>query len=185
MRVGLLVLCCCVGLFADSVAGLKWTAPAGWKNQGQRPMRAATYVVPAAAGDKEDAECVVYFFGAGQGGSVEANVDRWKGQFTQAGGKPAEATVRKTTIHGLTVTTIEAAGEYSGAGGPMAAQKTVKSGYRLLGAIVEGPGGNVFIKFTGPAKTVAAHREKFEQMLASFDKDTDVVRVGARKAVHC
>jgi hypothetical protein len=36
---------------------------------------------------------------------------------------------------------------------------------------VEGPGGNIFIKFTGPAKTVAANQQKFEALLASFGKD--------------
>ena len=56
-------------------------------------------------------------------------------------------------------------------GGPMKGEKTVKPGYRLLGAIVEGPGGNVFLKFTGPAKTIAANQQKFEQLLASFDKE--------------
>jgi hypothetical protein len=55
-------------------------------------------------------------------------------------------------------------------GGPMAPSKAVP-GYRLLGAIVEGPGGNVFVKFSGPAKTVAANRQKFDQLLASFDKE--------------
>ena len=35
--------------------------------------------------------------------------------------------------------------------------------YRLLGAIVEGPGGNVFVKFAGPAKTIAANEQKFGQ----------------------
>jgi hypothetical protein len=172
MRNGVLLLCFAAGLWAESVAGLQWTAPSGWKNEGSRPMRAATYIVPAAAGDRENAECVVYFFGAGQGGSVEANLERWKGQFRQPGGKPAEAQVRKRTVHGLAVTTIDTSGEYSGMGGPMAAEKTVKSGYRLLGAIVEGPAGNVFVKFTGPAKTVAANQQKFEQMLASFQKES-------------
>ena len=152
-------------LCAESVAGLKWTAPSGWKNLGSRPMRAATYNIPPAAGDRDGAECAVYFFGAGQGGSVEANLDRWKGQFRQ----PANAQVRKRTIHGLPVTTLDVSGEYSGMGGPMATEKTVKSGYRLLGAIVEGPGGNVFIKLTGPARTIAAARQGFEQMLSSFD----------------
>lgn len=154
-------------LLAETVAGLKWTPPEGWKNEGTRPMRAATYVVPAAQGNAERSECVVYFFGAGQGGSVEANIERWKGQFT-SGGKPAEAKVLKRTVHGLPVTTIETSGEYSGMGGPMATEKTVKAGYRLLGAIVVGPGGNVFIKFTGPLKTVDGNRREFEQMLESF-----------------
>src|SRR5215472_3769813 len=95
-------------LMAESAAGLKWTAPAGWKNEGSRPMRAATYSVPAAAGDQDPAECVVYFFGAGQGGSIEANIERWKGQFLQDG-HPANAQIGKKTIHGLPVTSIESA----------------------------------------------------------------------------
>ena len=151
-------------LCAESVAGLRWTPPAGWKGEGARPMRAATFTV-------DDAECVVYFFGAGQGGGIEANVERWKGQFRQPGGKPVEVKPGRRTIHGLAVTTVDISGEYSGMGGPVAAEKSVKSGYRLLGAIVEGPGENIFLKFTGPAKTIAANQKKFEQLLESFDKE--------------
>jgi hypothetical protein len=171
MRTWMLCLCFAIGLWADSVAGLKWTPPAGWKVEGPRPMRAASYVIPAAPGDSDNAECVVYFFGAGQGGGVEANVERWKGQFRQPGGKAVESQARKRTIHGLAVTTVDISGEYSGMGGPMAASKSVKSGYRLLGAIVEGPGGNIFLKFTGPAKTIAANQKKFDQLLESFEKE--------------
>src|SRR6266545_4943782 len=85
-------------LWAESVAGLKWTAPAGWKAEAARPMRAATYAVPAAAGDKDNGECVVYFFGAGQGGGVDANLERWKGQFKGPGGKPPAAKTAKKTV---------------------------------------------------------------------------------------
>jgi hypothetical protein len=56
-------------------------------------------------------------------------------------------------------------------GGPMVPSTTVQNNYRLLGAIIEGPGGNVFIKFTGPAKTIAATQAQFEQLLNSFDKE--------------
>ncbi len=56
-------------------------------------------------------------------------------------------------------------------GRPMAGEETVKSDFRLLGAIVEGPNGNVFLKFAGPSKTIAANQQKFEQLLASFDKE--------------
>lgn len=128
-------------------------------------MRAATYMVSPVAGDKDNAECAVYFFGAGQGGSVEANLDRWKGQFT-----PGNAKIAKVSVHGLPVTKIDVSGEYTGMGGPMA-QAPARAGYRLLGAIIEGPGGNVFIKFTGQAKTIAANQAKFEALLASFAKD--------------
>jgi len=51
------------------------------------------YTIPPTAGDTASAECVVYFFGAGQGGSVEANLDRWKGQMLTPGGKPADAKI--------------------------------------------------------------------------------------------
>ncbi len=157
-------------LLADSIAGLKWTAPPGWKNQGRTDMRVATYVPPPTPGETDNAECVVYFFGAGQGGSIEANIDRWKRQFSQPDGKPANARVTKRTVHDLPVTTIESSGDYSGMGGPMTHAPTAKHQYRLLGAIVEGPGGNIFIKFTGPEKIVAAREREFDELLASFEK---------------
>jgi hypothetical protein len=159
-------------LLADSVAGLKWSAPSGWTSQGRTNMRAATYVLPAAPGDEGTAECVVYFFGVGQGGSVEANIDRWKGQFTELGGKPATAKVSKRTVHNLPVTMIESSGDYSGMGGPMAQTPALKHRFSLLGAIVEGPGGTtLFVKFVGPEKTVAANRRHFEELVASFEKE--------------
>lgn len=134
-------------------------------------MRAATYRIPPASGDKASAECGVYFFGTGQGGTVEANLERWKSQFKDPAGKVAPAQTAKRTIHGLSIITIDSAGEYSGMGGPMAASSPAVPGYRLLGAIVAASGGNIFVKFTGPAKTVAANQQKFEEMLASFQPD--------------
>src|SRR3954447_2081344 len=111
-------------LLAESAAGLKWSTPQGWKNEGSRPMRVATYSIPMAPGDRDPAECVAYFFGQGGGGGVQANIDRWKGQF-QRNGQPAEAKVVKRTAHGLPVTTIESTGDYSGMSGPMVAQQKV------------------------------------------------------------
>jgi len=159
---------CSVMILAESAGGLQWTTPEGWKNEGALPMRAATYAVAPAAGDKAGAECAVFYFGSGQGGSIDANLERWKGQFQGPGGKPAAAQIAKRTLHGLNVTTIDTAGEYSGMSGPMAGSSRGVPGYRLLGAIVEGPRGNVFVKFTGPAKTIAANQQKFEQLLGSF-----------------
>jgi hypothetical protein len=157
-------------LLAETAGGLRWTAPPGWKSEGTAPMRAATYRIPATAPDTEGAECVVYFFGAGQGGSVQQNLDRWASQVQQADGKPATPQIAKRKVHGLAVTTIDVSGQYSGMGGPMAGAKTVKPGFRVLGAIIENPGGNVFLKFAGPAKLVAANQKKFDQLLESFDK---------------
>ncbi len=172
MRFFFLWVLMAASLLAESVAGLRWTAPPGWKNEGSRPMRAATYKVPAAPGDPDGFECVVYFFGAGQGGSVEANIQRWKDQFRDAGGKPAGARIAKRNIRGLPVTTIDTAGEYTGMGGPNATESHAAPGFRMLGAVIEGPGGNVFIKFAAPARTVDANRQRFGQLLDSFEKDT-------------
>ena len=170
MRTSIRLLMVCLSslsLLAESAAGLRWTAPAGWKAEGAQPMRAATYSIRPVTGDKAAAECAVYFFGAGLGGSVQDNLERWKGQFTGPNGKPSVAQVATRPVRGLLVTTIDTSGEYSGMGGPMAAARPVP-GYRLLGAIVEGPGGNVFVKLTGPLRTVEANRQKFDQLLTSF-----------------
>jgi hypothetical protein len=154
---------------AESAGGLRWTMPAGWKAQPERPMRAATYVVPAAPGDKDAGECAVFFFGRGQGGSVQDNIERWRSQIVGADGKPAASKIDKRQAGGLAITLVDSSGGYTGMGGPMAASARAVPGYRLLGAVVEGPGGsNIFVKFTGPAKTVAANQNQFEGLLASF-----------------
>jgi hypothetical protein len=150
-------------LLADGTAGIQWTVPANWKPEAPRPMRAATYSVG-------DAECGVYYFGPGQGGSVQQNLDRWIGQFEEPGGRPSKEVARgKTeTINGLKVTTVDVSGTYTGAGGPMASEKSSKPDYRLLGAIVETSQGPVFFKFTGPAKAIAAHQTEFVHILKSL-----------------
>ncbi len=157
---------------AESAAGVSWTPPSSWKPGPEKPMRVVTYAVPAAAGDQEPGECAVYYFGQGQGGSVQANIDRWIGQFQQPSGKSSKdvAQTKKRMIHGLSVTTVDVSGSYGGMGGPMAATHSSKPGYRMTAAIVEAPQGAVFFKFTGPAKTVAGSQATFEKMLDSLKK---------------
>ena len=152
---------------SSSVAGIHWKVPAGWSEQPPRQMRYATYGVPAASGDKEGGECGVFFFGAGQGGSVDMNIDRWIGQFENAG----EPSRSSKEINGLAVTFVEVRGTYVGMSGPMMASQEKKTNYRLLGAIVEAPEGSVFFKFTGPEKTVAAAESAFNSLTASFAKN--------------
>lgn len=169
--VSIAALCLASVAHAESAGGVSWKAPEGWKVEPQRPMRVVTYKIPAAKGDADDAELAVFYFGSGQGGSVDANLKRWFGQFEQPDGKPSEkaAKTKKEKIGGLDVTTVDLAGTYTGAMGPMG-PKSSKTGFRLLGAIVEGPGGAVFFKLTGPAKTVEAARPSFRKMLASLQK---------------
>jgi len=172
-RLALLLLTASVAaVHAQPAGGLRWTIPSGWKAEAARPMRAATYTIAPAPGDRDGAECAVFFFGTGQGGSVEDNIARWRGQVLGADGKPAPAKIDKRSSAGLTITIVDASGAYTGMGGPMAAGSRAVPGYRLLGAVVQGPAGsNLFVKFTGPARTVAANQQKFEQLLASFRRD--------------
>jgi hypothetical protein len=131
-------------------------------------MRAATYSVALARGDRGPAECIVNYFGPGQGGTVEANVERWKGQVLGADGKPVPAKVERRNVRGIPIVVIDSSGAYTGMGGPMAASAQPVPGYRLLGAIVQGPGGMVFFKLTGPARTIAEHEKNFNQLLESL-----------------
>jgi hypothetical protein len=53
----------------------------------------------------------------------------------------------------------------------MMASATPVPGYRLLGAIVQGPRGTIFFKLTGPARTIAGQEKHFNQLLASIQID--------------
>ena len=159
------------GLLAESAGGIRWTAPTGWKADAPRPMRAATYSIGLVAGDRGIAECVVNYFGPGQGGSVEANIERWQGQVQGPDGKPAPSTVEKRLVRNVPMVVIDSSGAYTGLGGPMTASAKPVPGYRLLGAIVQTPGGAVFFKLTGPAKTIAGQEKSFNQLLASIQLD--------------
>jgi len=157
------MFCAVLAMLAESAAGLKWIAPVGWTSKGATDMRAATYEIG-------DSECVVYYFGQGQGGSVEANLARWGGQFT-LNGQPAPAKTAKKTVHGLNVTTMDVTGTYVATGGMNMTAQPPKADNRMLAAIVEGPGGNIFIKYTGPLKTVTANAGKFDALVNSFQKE--------------
>ena len=148
--------------------GLRWTAPPGWKLGPEKSsMRAATYLIPAANGDKEGGECAVF---KNIGGGVAANINRWILQFKQPDGSSSEAKAKqkKETVNGLQVTTVDLTGTFKGGGMAMGQESTEKPGYRLLGAIVETPQGDVFFKLTGPAKTIASAEADFQSLLKSI-----------------
>ncbi len=157
---------------AEAAGGLQWNAPSDWTSQGSTRMRAATYVVPAAAGDSEDGECAVYFFGPGQGGSVQANIRRWLGQFRTPEGGPVDESARitKKSVGDIAVTWLEVSGTYLFKPAPFAPKVTPKPGYRMLAAIAQGPVGPVFFKLTAPEKTAGKAEAAFEEMLNSLSK---------------
>ncbi|MCC7340458.1 MAG: hypothetical protein IT170_05170 [Bryobacterales bacterium] len=151
---------------AAQAGGLQWSVPENWVAEAERPMRAATYRVPAASGDAEAGECAVFYFGPNEGGGVDAKIDRWIGQMKQPDGSSSGAKAKTRKLNGtLPITLVDLTGTYMASGGPMMQVTAEKPGFRLMGAIVQGPQGAVFFKFTGPEKTVEANAAKFLAMV--------------------
>jgi hypothetical protein len=152
-------------LAAVQAGGLSWKSPASWPAESSSSaMRLATLRVPAAPGDSAPAELAIFFFGK-EGGAVGANVERWFAQFKPEPAS-AEPTSRVETINGIRVTRVSAEGTF--ASGMPGQPTTPKGKHALLGAIAEGPEGNVFFKLTGPRKTVRAAAKQFDAMLRTL-----------------
>lgn len=128
-------------------------------------MRKATYSVPKADGDASDGELAVFYFGAGQGGDVEANITRWTGQFSEVAEGSIERSERKVGDIAQHIVEIPD-GTYTNTMA-MHGPRTPQPHSALLGAVVEAPTGNYFFKLTGPAKTVQAAKPQFLALLDS------------------
>src|SRR5262245_46888062 len=98
-----------------SLGPLTISIPAGWVEQApSSSMRKAQFLLPRTSGDDADGELVAFYFGPGQGGSVEANIDRWVGQFGQPDGSSSKekAKITKSETAGMTVTFVDLTGTY-------------------------------------------------------------------------
>jgi len=145
---------------ALQVGSLRLPLPSGWRQvPPSSTMRAAQVVVPGSGGD---AELAVFFFGAGQGGNVEANLQRWMNQVIPEPGSSAQRETFEN--NGLRVTWVDVHGTLKPGQmgmGPSAAQPNS----RLLAAVIEADGGPWFLKATGPDATLASQRDAFLALL--------------------
>jgi hypothetical protein len=136
--------------------GLRGSKPATWVWRAPvNPMRIANYTVPGQ-GEADAGEVIVFYFGPGQGGSLDANIERWEGQFRGPEDKPVKATTQSLQVDGMNVTLVELAGEYM----PMG-QTWYTPDQLFITAVLDAPAGSVFIRLTGPSQTVEANREAF------------------------
>jgi hypothetical protein len=160
-------------VFTIAAGGFSLRAPEGWKRvQPKSGIVETEFAIPsegmAADGSPLQSGRMTVM---GAGGTVEANIDRWYGQFTQPDGAATKdrATTKKLELAGCKVTLVDIPGTYKDSpGGPFAGGAAVdRPDYRMLAAIVETPDrrGNYFLKFYGPAKTVAAHADGFRAMV--------------------
>ena len=151
---------------------LRFKAPAEWVvEKPSSAMRVAQYKLPKAEGDAEDASLVLYFFGSNQGGSVQANLDRWISQIKQADGSSSEskAKLETLTINQLKVSTIDLAGTYVAETAPGSGERYNKPNYRLRAAVIETSKGAYYVKLVGPMKTVSRWDKAFNGYLQSFE----------------
>lgn len=148
-----------------------YTAPADWVAQPpSSSMRKAEFRWPGVEGN-EDAEMAVFFF-PGTGGSVQANLERWYGQFKQADGSAtaARAHTQKVDAKGLAVTVTHVTGTYLKSQSPMMMSGPVeeKPNYAMLAAIVETANGPWFFKATGPETTISHWRPSFDEFVKAL-----------------
>lgn len=153
---------------------LTFTAPDSWvAEKPKNMMRKAQYKLPGE-GDGQDGEVVVFYFGPGQGGDNESNIQRWVGQFSKADGSPLGAddvTRTKETAGDLPVTMVEFAGTFNAPTmGGMSAGGT-HDNYRMLAGIVEVGDDRWFIKATGPDATIKAHQAEIQDYIKSAMPD--------------
>ncbi|MBL9082346.1 MAG: hypothetical protein JNK76_11100 [Planctomycetales bacterium] len=144
---------------------LTMTAPADWKTK----PPAVNFIeyefeTPVAEGDPKPGRVTVM----GAAGGVEANVARWEGQFKPEGdAAEVKAKVEQKTIAGQKVHIVDIKGIYIDKAGPFVpGPGTERSGYRMLGAIIQSEGGgDYFVKMYGPEKTMAAAEPGFKAMI--------------------
>jgi len=144
-----------------------FVVPAGWRSaQPSSPMRKAEIYVPGPEGTGAAGEAVitVFHFGPGQGGTVQQNVDRWFSQIDGDADAKGAASA-KETIGTVPVTFARARGTFQS--GMPGQPTTPLEGQALLGAILESPDGDVYVKMTGPAPTVEKAEPAFVQMIRS------------------
>jgi hypothetical protein len=153
------------------IDGLKSKVPETWKTQETNSQfRAAQFSIPKVDGDERDGELIVYFFGKGQGGGVEANVKRWQQQIVPPEGKKIDDVMKKDSfkVGNVQVTEIDLQGTYQ-APAFAAGQKPEKIAHaRMIGVVFESPNGPYYIKLVGPAKTIEANKKAFDEWLKSF-----------------
>ena len=154
----------------DSIKVSEFTFTFGepWiRQQAVSSMRAGQFLYDHADESLTDIELVIFFFGAGGGGGIQANIDRWLGQFEGA----PESKLEEKEMGGKKVSLLTAKGTYletmAGAGPFSGAPKTPKADYTMLAAILPSEQGDVFIKVTGPTQSVEAMREAFDKFVAS------------------
>lgn len=142
--------------------------PEGWKKETPASsMRLGQAALTLAPGDTGKAELAIFHF-PGTGGSAAANIARWQAQFKGPKGEPG-ADVAKTDsskVGSLNIVTTTISGTQLAGNAMMGTGPAVDiPNSRMLASVIETPGGNFFLKLTGPEKTIVANEAKYRALL--------------------
>lgn len=165
------IIACCAVLSplssADEVRigdAATFEQPKAWKSvQPKMRMIAAEFQAPQDAAADDAARVTIMQ----ASGSIDDNINRWVGQFENA--KREDAKVEEIEIEGASVHVVELTGDFKNSMGPFNPQPAqILKNHAMLAAIVDTQkGGKIFIKMTGPQKTVADQRDAFHEMVKS------------------
>jgi hypothetical protein len=149
------------------VGTVAFEVPAKWSAQAPKSaMRRAQLTAPGSAGA---AELIVYFFGPQGAGTLQENLDRWIGQFSNSDGSAvSDAKQTSSKVSGMDITRLEVAGQYAGGMSPTGQQQPGQANQRMIAAIVNSQGGPYYFKFLGPSATVAENAVAFDGLISSI-----------------
>ncbi|QDT37206.1 hypothetical protein [Stratiformator vulcanicus] len=151
------------------IQDIKLDVPESWEQQPPaNRLRLAQFELPTTEGDEAKPELVISFFGGGAGG-VDANIQRWIGQFA---GEGRTAKVKKGSSEQGDYYLVDIAGTYNqSVGPPFLRQTKAVPGSRMIGVILQVKDtGNYFLKLTGPDESVAAAADDLRK---SFGANAD------------
>ena len=148
------------------IGRLQAKVPKDWeKEQPSSSMRIAQFRLP---GNDGDGELIIF---SGIGGSIDANLNRWYGQFkSETENSVSESALRSNSqIKDMDVTFSYISGTYLKSSMGMGGAKEEMPNYALLAAIVATSDGLYYFKGTGPKSTMDSHKVKFETFIRSIE----------------
>src|SRR5262249_11745117 len=126
--------------------------------------------LPKKGDDKDDAELKIF---EGLGGTVEQNVERWKGSFVPPKGKSIDdvAKLKKTEIGDWKVAYLDISGTYKFRDMTKPnAKEELRPDYRMLAVQANRDKDKMVyhFKLVGPANTVEAHKKGLDDLLKAL-----------------
>lgn len=165
-----------------AVDNLRFEVPTDWNTEKpDSDARKAQYEL-AGPDTSDAASLVVYYFGPGGAGNLQANIDRWVGQFADTDGQPPQEQSRVTarTIDGMQIHSVDVSGRYIAQVTPGSDERYDKPDYRMMAAIIETQDGRYYIKAVGPRRTINQHARAITMFLDSVRHDpTGAIASGA------